>query len=267
MQRRGTAALRIGRGGAEDTGGAREDRCRLGPGQSAAGRCRGIRRTLKARHDPSRWLDAAAPLREGLRERQRATLVACLLARLNLADSYALYQHYLIDVDMGPRTLTSRTRLAISSVQLFVQRLLMNLESERVPGDEQARECLAQWASLKNYRVWEAGRKIFLYPENWIEPELRKDKTALFRDLESELMQQELSAEAADQVLRRYLERLEELGRLQVCALAHDPRPGARVLTCSGARAACRRPTTTAGATMGSGLRGSSWTSAWTAST
>jgi hypothetical protein len=189
-----------------------------------------IRRTLKSRHDQARWLEVAAPLREGLRERQRATLVACLLARLDLADSYALYQHYLIDVEMGPRTLTSRTRLAISSVQLFVQRLLMNLERERVPGDERARECLAQWASLKNYRVWEAGRKIFLYPENWIEPELRKDKTALFRALESELAQQELSAEAADQALRRYLERLDELARLQICALAFDPRRDTQVL-------------------------------------
>jgi SpoVK/Ycf46/Vps4 family AAA+-type ATPase len=29
----------------------------------------------------------------------------------------------------------------------------------------------AEWQ--KNYRVWDANRKIFLYPENWIEPELR----------------------------------------------------------------------------------------------
>ena len=28
-----------------------------------------------------------------------------------------------------------------------------------------------QWS--KNYRTWDAKRKIFLYPENWIEPELR----------------------------------------------------------------------------------------------
>src|SRR6184192_1524674 len=31
----------------------------------------------------------------------------------------------------------------------------------------------AEWEWRKNYRVWDANRKIFLYPENWIEPELR----------------------------------------------------------------------------------------------
>jgi SpoVK/Ycf46/Vps4 family AAA+-type ATPase len=31
----------------------------------------------------------------------------------------------------------------------------------------------ARWKWRKNYRVWDANRRIFLYPENWIEPELR----------------------------------------------------------------------------------------------
>jgi hypothetical protein len=31
----------------------------------------------------------------------------------------------------------------------------------------------ATWKWGKNYRVWDANRKIFVYPENWIEPELR----------------------------------------------------------------------------------------------
>src|SRR4029450_11445523 len=29
------------------------------------------------------------------------------------------------------------------------------------------------WKWRKNYRVWDANPRIFLYPENWIEPELR----------------------------------------------------------------------------------------------
>jgi len=29
------------------------------------------------------------------------------------------------------------------------------------------------WKWLRNYRVWDANRKIFLYPENWLEPEER----------------------------------------------------------------------------------------------
>jgi hypothetical protein len=28
-------------------------------------------------------------------------------------------------------------------------------------------------ALMKNYRVWVANRKVFLYPENWLDPEIR----------------------------------------------------------------------------------------------
>ena len=41
-----------------------------------------------------------------------------------------------------------------------------------------------QWAWMKAYRLWEANRKVFIYPENWIEPELRDDKSPFFEDLE-----------------------------------------------------------------------------------
>ena len=35
------------------------------------------------------------------------------------------------------------------------------------------RKTEAGWKWRKNYRVWDANRRIFLYPQNWIEPELR----------------------------------------------------------------------------------------------
>jgi hypothetical protein len=33
------------------------------------------------------------------------------------------------------------------------------------------------WTSLKRFRVWEANRKVLLYPENDVEPEPRDDGT------------------------------------------------------------------------------------------
>ena len=41
-----------------------------------------------------------------------------------------LYAHFLVDVEMAPCMLTSRIVLATNSVQLFVQRCLLNLEPE-----------------------------------------------------------------------------------------------------------------------------------------
>ena len=59
----------------------------------------------------------------------------------------------------------------------------MNLEKETSPSEISS----DQWHKwMKNYRVWEANRKIFLYPENWIEPDLRDDKSPFFKEMESE---------------------------------------------------------------------------------
>jgi len=49
------------------------------------------------------------------------------------------------------------------------------------------------WEWLQKYRVWEANRKIFLYPENWLEPELQKEKSRFYKELEDELLQIDLT--------------------------------------------------------------------------
>lgn len=38
--------------------------------------------------------------------------------------------------------------------------------------EEPLRKKEAKWDWRKRYRVWDANRKIFVYPENWIEPDL-----------------------------------------------------------------------------------------------
>jgi ATPase family associated with various cellular activities (AAA) len=35
-----------------------------------------------------------------------------------------------------------------------------------------------RWSWLKRYRVWDANRKIFLHPENWLEPQERDKSRA-----------------------------------------------------------------------------------------
>ena len=38
--------------------------------------------------------------------------------------------------------------------------------------EEPLRKKEAKWDWRKRYRVWDANRKIFVYPENWIEPDV-----------------------------------------------------------------------------------------------
>ena len=58
-----------------------------------------------------------------------------------------------------------------------------------------------QWEWTKRYRIWEANRKIFLYPENWLEPEFRNDKTHLLPELECALLRADVSSDLIEEVL------------------------------------------------------------------
>jgi ABC toxin N-terminal region/Neuraminidase-like domain len=151
--------------------------------------------------------------------------VAYLLARPDprhpWRDVNDIYAHFLIDVEMSPCQMTSRIKQAISSVQLFVQRCLMNLEPE-VLASAEVDEKWREWKWMKNYRVWEANRKVFLYPENWIEPELRDDKSPFFEALESELMQSDLTKETAEEAFHSYLEKLDQVARLEIVGIQHQ---------------------------------------------
>jgi hypothetical protein len=180
--------------------------------------------TVKAKYDDEQWLTAAKLLNDDLREKRKLALIAYLLANktivnLGIRDSNDLYEYFLIDVNMDPCMMTSRVKQAISSVQLFIQRSLLNLEGKSTLSPESAQ----RWSSwMKNYRVWEANRKVFLYPENWIEPELRDDKSPFFKELETQLLQNDLTPENVEQALMSYLEKLDDVGRLETCGMHRE---------------------------------------------
>ncbi|MCB9351094.1 MAG: hypothetical protein H6573_26855 [Lewinellaceae bacterium] len=182
------------------------------------------KQAVKAKYDEAQWSKIAKPLRDVLREKQRATLVDYSVNHSTLWQSTEkLYEYLLIDVEMKPVAMTSRLKQAICSVQLFVDRALMNLErNDGTPvllDAEQAEE----WKTWRKiYRVWEANRKIFLYPENWIEPELRDGQTPFFKDAVSALLQNELTPETVEDAFRGYLEKLDEVARLEIVGMVHQ---------------------------------------------
>ena len=170
------------------------------------------------------------PISNRLRNLQRDALVAYLIHRDHLADSNELFDRYLIDVEMGSCMLTSRIKQAISSVQLFVQRCLLNLERPTTDSNGVAMEPgvtpdsidTQRWQWMKSYRVWEANRKVFLYPENWIEPELRDDKTEIFRAFESDLLQSEITHDTALLAFRNYLDKMGDVVNLTVVSMFEE---------------------------------------------
>jgi hypothetical protein len=176
---------------------------------------RHMRNVAKARYEPENWLRIAQPIFDKLRQRKRNALVAYIMYRCGFERMEQLFEYFLIDPGMEPVVQTSRLRLAISSVQLFIQRCLLNLEPEVHPTAIKSKH----WQWMKRYRVWEANRKIFLYPENWLEPEFRDDKTHLFQELESALLQGDVSNNLAEDAFFQYLKKLEDLARLEIVSM------------------------------------------------
>jgi hypothetical protein len=180
------------------------------------GIARDLKEAIKARFEPEAWQRLAQPIFDKLRQRQRDALVNHVMHQRGFARIEQLYEYFLIDPGMEPVVQTSRIRLAIGSVQLFIQRCLLNLEANVPPA---ALINAKQWEWMKRYRVWEANRKIFLFPENWLEPEFRDDKTHLFTELEGALLQGDVSNDLVEDAFLTYLRRLEELARLDIVAM------------------------------------------------
>lgn len=182
---------------------------------------RRIRDTVKAKYPVESWQTIAQPIFDKLRQQQRDALVAYIMHRRGFDRLEQLFEYFLIDPGMEPVVQTSRIRLAISSLQLFIQRCLLNLEPYVQPTAINSKH----WQWMKRYRVWEANRKIFLYPENWLEPEFRDDKTHLFQELESTLLQGNISNDLAEDAFFTYLQKLEVLARLDIVTTYLEENP------------------------------------------
>src|SRR5204863_3487700 len=180
-----------------------------------------------ARYDPASWRDVVQPINDAMRGLQRDALVAYILhqmrsnpASVHIDTADKLFEYFLMDVEMEPCMQTSRIRHALSSVQLFIERCLMDLETRVAPTAIDAQ----RWEWMKRYRVWEANRRVFVYPENWLEPELRDDQSPFFKETMSELLQGDITEERAAEAMLAYLRKLEEVSRLEPCGLHVDTR-------------------------------------------
>ncbi len=203
------------------------------------------RQAVKSKYEQEDWLQKVTPLHNEIREKKRTALVEYHLENsqrnvdpelldgvitnpLYWKDSNSLYKYFLIDVEMSACQLTSRIKQALSSIQLFVQRCFLNLENRYVQVTQDQKEdtsspnAWSQWKWMKNYRIWEANRKIFFYPENWLEPELRDDKSPFFKELENELLQNEITKENVEEAFQNYLFKVDEVSHLEVCGMYHQ---------------------------------------------
>ncbi|MCT4648628.1 MAG: neuraminidase-like domain-containing protein [Carboxylicivirga sp.] len=166
--------------------------------------------------------------RNKLRMKQRDALVHYLFEKDSgqFNDIYDLYSYFLMDTQMTPAVSTSRILQATLAVQSFIQRVQLGLETDIAFTKADAKKW--EWMSL--YRVWEANRKIFLYPENWLEPELRDNKTPFFKELEKELTGKEISKESVNGSYMDYISKFEQVANIEICQMYNEEHDNFSVL-------------------------------------
>jgi hypothetical protein len=187
---------------------------------------------LRSKFGTETWLSLSGEIQDALRERKRDALAAYLLSTSAQPDAPTgkwentndLYAYYLVDVEMCACQLTSRLVQGSGSIQLFVQRCFMGLEPKvevKADGDT-GDSAWRWWAWMRKYRVWEANRKVFLWPENWIEPELKRDRSPFFKDLENELLQNEINPHTVETAYQTYLEKLDAVAQLEIASFYQE---------------------------------------------
>jgi hypothetical protein len=188
-----------------------------------------IKNAVKALYGADAWFKELELIQKSVREAKADALSSYLIAvsrrnpdenAIPIRDKNDLYGYFLLDPEMSADMKTSRIVQATCSVQLFTQRIFLNLEKvSPVTLDEYKWK---QWEWMKRYRLWEAGFKVFLYPENFIEPELRDDKSPFFKEMEDELNQSDITGDHAQTVFINYLQKLHEVSNLTVTGIYQE---------------------------------------------
>ena len=178
---------------------------------------------LQAQYVPSAWLAAITPVQDTLRQQRRDALVAYLLGAgpavpaVPLLSVDDIFDYYLIDPEMSPCAPMTRLLQASLAIQQFVQQCFLNLFFASVSVDMSS-PLWEEWLWRQQYRLWQANREVFLYPENYVLPELLPKPSSFFTDLQSDMRQSNCDAAAAQAALENYLRKLLSVARLKVTA-------------------------------------------------
>lgn len=170
---------------------------------------------VAARYRDQDFSDVSDQLRRACDAAKRDALAGYLLWRMNMPPWHVgglsgLSQYLLIDLETSDCDTTSQIAQGINSVQLYMQRCRMGLE----PGVTVDHIPAVWWEWMSTYRLWEANRRIFLYPENYLVPSQRSTASPEFRQLSDDLLQARPTDENVAAAMVKYFDSFEMLASL-----------------------------------------------------
>ncbi|HEX8239721.1 MAG TPA: neuraminidase-like domain-containing protein [Allosphingosinicella sp.] len=171
---------------------------------------------ISARMGQRRWSQMVLQVEGDLQVHKRDALVGLELTLLNalypdITTPNNVYEYLLTDVETGPEAQLSYIKEGLNALQLYLQRCRLRLE----PGIEVMDIPPVWWEWMMDYRVWEANRRIFVYPENYLLPPLRTDQTSLFKQLAAGLQQSEITPAYVESAYAGYLTGFAEVASLK----------------------------------------------------
>ena len=127
-----------------------------------------------------------------------------------------LYEYKLLDVLVSQDVTTSPVASAIASLQQYINGALMGME----PGYEirvMEEYLITQWREINSqYPIWAANQQLQYYPEVYIDPSLRLNKSTYFQQLENDLNQNKIHIDTTQEAVLSYLASFEEVANLTI---------------------------------------------------
>lgn len=127
-----------------------------------------------------------------------------------------LFEFLLLDVQVSQAVDTSYVASAISSIQQYINAVLMGMEPGYTDQVLNANQ-LAEWRDQRSqYPIWAANQKLLYYPELYIDPTLRMQKSGYFQQLETDINQNKIELDTVQEAVNAYLASFEEVANLSV---------------------------------------------------
>lgn len=173
-----------------------------------------IRQALAKAHGAIVWRSVEQAVEEGQRGRRRDALVADTMRRRGFSSRRHLGEHFLIDPDTSADALTTRVDQAVVSMQRFLGRCILGLETLSPDAPSTLRRMIdaSCHERVSSAEVWRAERARVLFPSvgSTAGDAL---KSPLFLDFERALESGNGSFADAEQSLVDYLRGLDDLAR------------------------------------------------------
>lgn len=185
-----------------------------------------LKNAIRTKYSDNDADDIFAPCELAMLDKKRDILIGDLLDQFSKTSSLAqidtkekLSEFLLIDVEVTALVKTSYVKEAISALQRYIYRCLMNVEGDTIIDSS----FNSYWEWMKNYSVWEANRMVFLNPENYLDPDVRKLRSPLYDDFSGYLKQKRVSKEHVDKACNQYLDGFLSLSNLDIVNIwAHN---------------------------------------------